>query len=40
MKTKQNDVALIVHGYDRYDFLYKGFTKAFSKNWDYDAKCN
>lgn len=40
MKTKQNDVALIVHGCDRYEFLYKGFTETFSKNWDYDVKCN
>lgn len=35
-----NDIALIVHTCDRYEFLYKGFDIFFSKYWDFNIPCN
>lgn len=40
MPISNNKVALLVHACDRYEFLYKGFDYAFSKNWDFDIACN
>lgn len=40
MAKKNFDVALIVHGCDRYEFLYKGFAKMFAENWDHNINCN
>jgi len=37
--NKQKKVALLVHGCDRYEFLFKGFHYFFSKNWDYNVPC-
>jgi hypothetical protein len=40
MPTAKNNVALLVHACDRYEFLYKGFDYAFSQNWDFTIPCN
>ncbi|MDQ1141484.1 hypothetical protein [Pedobacter agri] len=40
MPKSNHKVALLVHACDRYEFLYKGFDYAFSKNWDFDITCN
>jgi hypothetical protein len=40
MDTLKNDVALLVHTCDRYEFLYKGFYFFFSKFWDFRINCN
>jgi len=40
MSTSTNNVALLVHACDRYEFLYKGFDYAFSANWDFNIPCN
>ncbi|MDN3585833.1 hypothetical protein QWY86_04085 [Pedobacter aquatilis] len=40
MSNAKNNVALLVHACDRYEFLYKGFDYAFSKNWDFKVPCN
>ncbi len=40
MPKNQNNVALLVHACDRYEFLYKGFDYFFSKNWDFEIPCN
>ncbi len=36
---ENNNVALLVHSCDRYQFLYKGFEFFFSKFWDFDVNC-
>jgi hypothetical protein len=40
MPTAKNNVALLVHACDRYEFLYKGFDYAFSQNWDFTIPCD
>ncbi|WP_231464120.1 MULTISPECIES: hypothetical protein [unclassified Pedobacter] len=40
MPNSKNNVALLVHACDRYEFLYKGFDYSFSKNWDFKIPCN
>ncbi|MDQ0641359.1 hypothetical protein QF042_004924 [Pedobacter sp. W3I1] len=40
MPIAKNNVALLVHACDRYEFLYKGFDYAFSENWDFKIPCN
>ncbi|WP_029286442.1 hypothetical protein [Pedobacter sp. R20-19] len=40
MPELQNNVALLVHACDRYEFLYPGFDIFFSKNWDLNIPCN
>ncbi|MFW0716317.1 hypothetical protein [Pedobacter sp. N23S346] len=40
MPKNQNNVALLVHACDRYEFLYQGFDIFFSKNWDFKIPCN
>jgi hypothetical protein len=40
MPIAKNNVALLVHACDRYEFLYKGFDYAFSQNWDFNIPCN
>lgn len=39
MYNQKNDVALLVHSCDRYEFLYKGFYFFFSKYWDPRINC-
>lgn len=39
MTAPKNNVALLVHACDRYQFLYKGFDYSFSKNWDFSIPC-
>lgn len=38
--SDKNNVALLVHSCDRYEFLFKGFAFFFSKYWDFDINCN
>ena len=33
------DFALLVHGCDRYEFLYQGFDYFFSRHWDFNIPC-
>ncbi|TCD21059.1 hypothetical protein EZ456_19190 [Pedobacter psychrodurus] len=40
MPTAKNNVALLVHACDRYEFLFKGFDYTFSENWDFEIPCN
>lgn len=40
MSTYKNNVALLVHACDSYEFLYKGFDYTFSENWDFEIPCN
>lgn len=40
MSTCKNNVALLVHACDSYEFLYKGFDYTFSENWDFKIPCN
>ncbi len=40
MNSKSNNVALLVHTCDRYEFLYKGFEHFFNFYWNFDIKCN
>lgn len=40
MNLKKNNVALIIHTCDRYEFLYKGFELFFSQYWDFGIRCN
>ncbi|MFC3560687.1 hypothetical protein [Pedobacter jamesrossensis] len=40
MSKPKNNVALLVHACDRYEFLYRGFDSFFSKNWDFTVPCN
>jgi len=40
MLPPNNDVALLVHSCDRYEFLYPGFDFFFRKNWDFGINCN
>lgn len=40
MNSEKNNVAVLVHSCDRYDFLYKGFDFFFSKYWDFGINCN
>jgi len=40
MPIPKNNVALLVHACDRYEFLYKGFDFTFSENWDFKIPCN
>jgi hypothetical protein len=40
MPKSKNNVALLVHACDRYEFLYKGFDYTFSQNWDFNIPCN
>ena len=39
MDAINNNIALIVHTCDRYEFLYKGFDIFFSKYWDFNIPC-
>lgn len=40
MLKSKNNVALLVHACDRYEFLYRGFDFFFSRNWDFKIPCN
>jgi len=40
MLSKNNKVALLVHGCDRYELLFKGFDYFFTKYWDSQINCN
>lgn len=40
MPNPKNNVALLVHACDRYEFLYKGFDYTFSKNWNFEIPCS
>jgi len=40
MSKSKNNVALLVHACDRYEFLYKGFDFFFSRNWDFNIPCH
>ena len=40
MNSKTNNVALIIHTCDRYEFLYKGFQHFFAQYWDFAIRCN
>lgn len=40
MQLKSNNVALLVHSCDRYEFLYNGFQFFFHKYWDFNTTCN
>ena len=40
MENKNNEVALLVHSCDRYEFLYQGFQFFFNKHWDFTMPCN
>jgi len=40
MPIAKNNVALLVHACDRYEFLYKGFDYTFTENWNFDIPCN
>ena len=40
MESNKNNVALLVHACDRYQFLYEGFEHFFLKHWDFDVDCN
>ncbi|WP_316734833.1 hypothetical protein [Pedobacter aquatilis] len=40
MPHSKNNVALLVHACDRYEFLYKGFDYTFSKNWNFEIPCS
>lgn len=40
MPKSKNNVALLVHACDRYEFLYKGFDFFFSRNWDFKIQCS
>ena len=40
MSKSKNNVALLVHACDRYEFLYQGFDIFFTKNWDFNIACN
>lgn len=40
MSKSKNNVALLVHACDRYEFLYKGFDFFFSRNWDFKIPCH
>jgi hypothetical protein len=40
MLSKDNKVALLVHGCDRYELLFKGFDYFFTKYWDSQINCN
>ncbi|WP_245235080.1 hypothetical protein [Pedobacter borealis] len=40
MSTYKNNIALLVHACDSYEFLYKGFDYTFSENWDFKIPCN
>lgn len=40
MTINKNQVALLVHACDRYEFLYKGFDTFFSKYWDFNIPCS
>jgi hypothetical protein len=40
MSKSKNNVALLVHACDRYEFLYQGFDYTFSNNWDFKIPCN
>ncbi|WP_316847057.1 hypothetical protein [Pedobacter psychrodurus] len=40
MSIANNNVALLVHACDRYEFLYKGFDYTFSANWDFNIPCS
>lgn len=39
MSLHKNNVALLVHACDRYEFLYKGFEFFFSQHWDFGIPC-
>ena len=39
MSLYKNNVALLVHACDRYEFLYKGFEFFFSQHWDFGIPC-
>lgn len=40
MNNTGNDVALLVHSCDRYEFLFKGFEYFFAKHWPLSISCN
>jgi hypothetical protein len=40
MNSVNNNVALLVHSCDRYEFLFKGFEIFFSKYWHFSTDCN
>lgn len=40
MKDTANNVALLVHSCDRYEFLFKGFEYFFAKHWPFTIPCN
>lgn len=40
MESAKNNVALIVHACDGYQFLYEGFEQFFLKYWDFKVDCN
>jgi len=40
MNNTGNNVALLVHSCDRYEFLFKGFEYFFAKHWPFSIPCN
>lgn len=40
MSINKNNVAVLVHACDRYEFLYKGFETFFSRYWDFGIPCS
>lgn len=40
MNNTGNNVALLVHSCDRYEFLFKGFEYFFTKHWPFAIPCN
>ncbi len=40
MEPIKNNVALLVHACDRYQFLYEGFDHLFTKYWNFEVACN
>lgn len=38
--STNHKIALLVHGCDRYEFLYKGFEFFFSRHWNFDIPCS
>ena len=40
MSSRNCNFALLVHGCDRYELLFKGFEFFFNKYWDFNINCN